>query len=78
MNKKQFLQNLQEMLQTETELNGNTVLTNIADWDSLAILTTVTFFDKNFGIILDINDINQCKTIADLMQKAGGKITDHD
>lgn len=75
MNKKQFLSAFKEMLQTDLGLTDDTKLKVIPEWDSLANLTTIAFFDKNFHIILSVDDLNQCITIGDLMEKSGGNIT---
>ena len=49
MTRQEFLTTLQEMLQCDMELHEDTVLTDLEEWDSLAFMVVIAFFDKNFG-----------------------------
>jgi acyl carrier protein len=62
---------MQDVLQTDTELNLDMVLGDLEEWDSLSIMATMAFIDKNFGVKLRVADIKAMKTIGDLAKKAG-------
>lgn len=74
MNKSQFLATLQDMLQCDEALQEDTVLAEREEWDSLAIMVLVTFFDKNLGQHIAYDDIRKCRTIADLIALSKGAI----
>ena len=71
MTREEFLTEMQDVLQTDTELAFDTVLSDLDEWDSLSIMATMAFIDKNFGVKLRVADIKALKTIGDLAEKAG-------
>lgn len=71
MNKEEFLTQMQDVLQTDKELTFDTVLDDLAEWDSLSVMATMAFLDKEFGVKTTMKDFREVKTIADLAAKAG-------
>ena len=71
MTRDEFLTEMQDVLQTEDVLNAETVLSDLAEWDSLAMMATMAFLDKNFGVKVGLKDFKEMSTIADIMDKAG-------
>ena len=71
MSKEEFLVQMQDVLQTETELKMKTVLDELDEWDSLSMMATMAFLDKNFGVTLKIADLKPLVTIGDIAAKAG-------
>lgn len=71
MNKEEFLEELQDVLQTEEELTLETVLADLVEWDSLAVMATMAFLDKEFGVKTTMKDYKQISTIEDIAKKAG-------
>ena len=71
MSKEEFLVQMQDVLQTETELKTDTALDELEEWDSLSMMATMAFLDKNFGVKLKIADIKTLVTIGDIAAKAG-------
>lgn len=71
MNKEQFLEEMVEVLQTEDEITMDTVLEDLEEWDSLSIMSTMAFLDKNFGIKTNMSDYKNMTTIGDIARKAG-------
>ena len=71
MNKEEFLVQMQDVLQTETELTMDTVLDELDEWDSLSMMATMAFLDKNFGVKLKIVDLKALATMGDIATKAG-------
>lgn len=74
MTKHEFLDALQDMLQTDAELAEDTPLAGLEEWDSLAFMVLIAFFDKNFGKKLTFEDLSACKTPAALMQLTGAAL----
>ena len=50
MTNEEFLSKMQDVLQTEEELKLDTVLNDLAEWDSLSVMATMAFLDKDFGV----------------------------
>ena len=71
MTKEEFLAEMQDVLQTEVALTADTDLADLAEWDSLAMMATMVFFDKKLGVKVGIRDFKAMNTMADLMAKAG-------
>lgn len=74
MTRNEFLAALQDMLQTDAELQEDTPLAGLEEWDSLAFMVLIAFFDKNFGKKLTFEDLTACKNPAALMRLAGGAL----
>ncbi len=71
MNTQEFLTEMQDVLQTEDELSMDTVLEDLDEWDSLSIMATMAFLERNFGMRTSIKDYRELKTIGDIARKAG-------
>lgn len=67
----EFLEKFQDVLQTEEPLGMDTVLEDLAEWDSLARMATVAFLDSDFGVPATFEDFTAMKTVADVARKAG-------
>ena len=71
MTKDEFLVQMQDVLQTDAELKQETVLVDLDEWDSLSMMATMAFLDKNFGVKVKIVDLKTLATIGDIAAKAG-------
>lgn len=67
MTRNEFLAALEDMLQTDVELQADTPLAGLEEWDSLAFMVLIAFFDKNFGKKLTFEDLTACKDPTALM-----------
>ena len=47
-------------------LNRETYLDTLPQWDSLAVLVTITMVDEEYGVSLTGEDLQNCKTIGDI------------
>ena len=71
MTRDEFLTEMQDVLQTEETLSFETVLEELDEWDSLAVMATMAFLDKKFGVKTSISDYLDIKTLEDIAVKAG-------
>lgn len=71
MTREDFLNEMVEVLQTEDEISFDTVLADLAEWDSLSVMATMAFLDKSFGVKTTMKDYKEMKTIGDIAKKAG-------
>jgi acyl carrier protein len=70
MTQDDFLVLLQKEIQRESALHVNDLLEDIPEWDSMAMLVALNVFDE-IGVEIDIDDLEKCKSIKDILQKAG-------
>ncbi len=71
MTSEEFLNEMQDVLQTEDNLTMDTVLSDLTEWDSLSIMATMAFLDKNFNVKTTMKDYKNMETIGDIAKKAG-------
>ncbi len=74
MKKNDFLAELQDLIQTDDPIQESTDLSSLEEWDSIAFMVLIAFFDKEFGIKLTFEDLIPCKTPEDLFLLAQGAI----
>ncbi len=71
MTKDEFLERLKDVLQREDDLTFDMLLKDLDEWDSLAIMATTAFLDRDFGVKTIFSDYKDMKTVADIATKAG-------
>ena len=71
MSKEEFLVQMQDVLQTDTELSMETALGDLDEWDSLSMMATMAFLDKNFGVKVPISVIKTFASMGYIAAKAG-------
>ena len=71
MTKEEFMEQMQDVLQTDAELTADTVLADLDEWDSLSIMATMAFLDKNFGVRIKLADFREIKTLGEVARKIG-------
>ena len=64
-----FLRELQELLRMEAELTMDSILNELDEWDSLAMLSVVSIATNKFGISLNVNDFKNFKTPRDIFNR---------
>lgn len=71
MQRQEFLEKFQDVLQSEEEFNEDTDLSTLSEWDSLAKISAAAFFDKEFKANITIEEINNFHYIADIINRLG-------
>ncbi len=71
MNKEEFINELKIAINTDSELYEDMVLEDLPEWDSLAVMCTISMFTDSLNIQMDFNEFKDLKTIKDLMNRAG-------
>ena len=51
-------------------------LSNIKEWDSLALISVISLYDKLFSKVVTIDSINKCITIRDLVNLVKEYVSD--
>jgi len=70
MTQNDFLVLLQKEIECEKVLHADDLLDDIPEWDSMAMLVALNVFDE-IGVEVDIDDLEKCKSIKDILQRAG-------
>lgn len=71
MEKSVFLSRLQEELEFESELEINTNIKDLDEWDSMAAMVLIGFVSDEFGMTLNADDIQVITTVESLIEKIG-------
>lgn len=75
MNREEFLRQLENALELPAlSLREDQLLVNIKGWDSLAVVTCMSFVDERFGLLLAPDDINKAQTAGDLVALLGDNV----
>ena len=73
MTKDKFIQDLSELLETDTELTLATNLKEVEEYDSLAIMGLVAYADKNFGKKIPGEKFSQVTDVQSLIDLLGAE-----
>ena len=77
MTKAEFLRTIEfDIGAAEGTVKGSDVLQDLDHWDSLAVMSTLAMFDKQFGVKVPAEKIYQCRTVDDLAALAGDQVID--
>jgi acyl carrier protein len=72
MPKEYFLRLMEQNLQLAPHtLQGNELLCEIKEWDSLAVLSFLAMADSHAGVILSGDTVTACSTLDDLYSLMG-------
>ena len=70
MNKDEFISKISDIIDSNERLCETSVLDDIEEWDSIAIISTVALFDS-LGIKITSKDLKEIKTMSQLIKLAG-------
>lgn len=68
MNQNDFLAKFADILQTDETITMDTELERLEDWDSLTIMSTVSWMLEN-KIQITVKDIASFKTVGEIAQR---------
>ena len=73
MSLEQFIENFLSAtdFQNPVEVTGDTVLTDLPEWDSLAALGVIVMFDMEYGKTITGEDLKKTRTLGDLYALTG-------
>ena len=71
MDKEQFLNEMQDVLQRDDAVNENDNLSDYEEWDSLSKMAIMAFFDKRLGRKISLKELSELETVSDLLKLAG-------
>lgn len=74
MKKQEFFKKLAETLEiTSKELNSDTILTQLDEYDSMAVMSIIAFTDENFGVKLTAKQIASITDLNSLIKLIGSE-----
>ena len=71
MDKVEFLEKLQDVLERDEEITEDMILEDMDEWDSLAAMALMAFFNKTLSITSLPAEVRKMKTVSDIINKAG-------
>ena len=74
MTQAEFLIAFQDMLQRDDAVEMGYVLKDMEEWDSLAFMAIISFYDLHFGIRLTFENLLPCVSVADIVALSEGNI----
>ncbi|MEZ8967565.1 hypothetical protein AB6E53_12815 [Vibrio breoganii] len=74
MNKQDFLEELTEIMQLDETIAVDAVLKELPEWDSMAYLGVISFFDMEFSIDVPVEELKKIETVEQLIQRYGQQI----
>lgn len=74
MTKLELLEEIKETLQRDEDVSLEMKLEDIEEWDSLATISIISLYDELFETIVKTNDIDNCKTVTDLVNLVSDKL----
>jgi acyl carrier protein len=75
MDRKKFLGKIEEVIEAESDsLREDTLLADVPEWNSLAIIGFISLMDEEFGKAPNPKDILACVSVADLLSLAEAEL----
>jgi acyl carrier protein len=71
MDKKIFFLRLEEDLELEKEINGDTNIKDLDEWDSMSAMVLIGLVNEEFSVNLNSDDIENITTVNSLMERIG-------
>ena len=67
----EFLEELAELMEVDNSLTPETSLSDMEEYDSLAIMSLIAFIDDNFNATFSGEKLAELKTVNDLISLIG-------
>ena len=71
MDRAEFLEELTELLEVEEAVTDDTSFENMAEYDSLAVMSLIAFIDENFKKTVSGEELINIKNVKDLITLIG-------
>lgn len=71
MKKAEFIKQLSEELELETEITLETNFKDLEEWDSMAVMILIGFVSDTFGVTLNTESISHLTTFNSLIERIG-------
>jgi acyl carrier protein len=71
MNKEEFLEELKEIMMLDDTPAASTDLAELQEFDSMTHITLLGVFEQEFQKQIEVEDLANLKTVADLIALAG-------
>lgn len=69
MTKTEFIKQFEEVLEVESgTIQEDHLLSDIASWDSLTVMSFIAMVDDNFGVTMQPEQIKAAKRVSDFIQ----------
>ncbi len=72
MNKEHFLTTVAELIQRDEPLALDDRLEKIEEWDSMAMMVLIAYFDANLHTTVTFEQLGKAKTMNDIVELAFG------
>ena len=66
----EFIIVFQDLLQRDEPVAASDILADMEEWDSLAIMALIAWFDRNFNLHLTFPDFKALRSVADVASLA--------
>lgn len=73
MQREEFLTKIINAVEIEDDITEDSILEEIEEWGSLALVTVLALFKSNLGINVKASEMKNCKTIKDLLDLGNEK-----
>lgn len=47
-------------------IKAETVYSELEEWDSVMVLSLITMVDEQYGVVMDVDEMSETKTVEDL------------
>ena len=73
MDKEKFIDELTSLMDTEFSLKMDTKLSDVEEWDSLSIVSFISFCNMKFNHAIESEKVKAAQTVEDLFKLIGEK-----
>lgn len=63
-----FIKELADILEIQDQEISETIFLRTGNWDSLAILSTISLIDELYNVTVPGNQLRECSTIGDIVR----------
>jgi acyl carrier protein len=76
MTRRELLSRIETIVNAgEGTLTGSEPLEELPEWDSLSVLSVISLYDKEFGVVVKPTTVYECQTVGSVMDLIGDRLT---